>query len=98
MTNLLDLEAFSCRYWTFAFFPIIPRLFLVFSMLLFSGYLIGYLVHQKKEVAPSCISSALTFDEPSRHETGAAPLMDWARVKNLLAEKLSPSSFDTVLR
>lgn len=66
-------------------------------MLLFSGYLIGYLVHRKKEVAPSCKFSALT-DEPPPHETGAAPLMDWAVVKKLFAQRVNPSSFDTVLR
>lgn len=98
MTNLLDLEAFSHRSWTFAFFPIILRLFLVFSMLLFSGYLIGYLVHRKKDVAPIGKSCALTVDELPPHETGAAPLMDWAEVKKLLAERVNPSSFDTVLR
>lgn len=67
-------------------------------MLLFSGYLIGYLVHQKKEVAPICSSSSLPIDEPPRYETGAAPLMDWAIVKNFLAQKVDQANFDTVLR
>ncbi|CAK6952118.1 transferrin receptor protein 1-like [Scomber scombrus] len=59
------------------------------------GYLIGYLVHRKKEVAPTCAASKLPFDVPVAHETGAAPLMDWDDVKKLLAEKLSPRNFDT---
>ncbi|XP_034040013.1 transferrin receptor 1a [Thalassophryne amazonica] len=61
------------------------------------GYFIGYLVQQKGVVSPSCAASTLPFDEflhqPSI-ETGAAPLMEWADVKKLLAQKLSAQSFD----
>ncbi|KAG8013949.1 Transferrin receptor protein 1 [Nibea albiflora] len=33
------------------------------------GYLIGYLVHRKKDVAPNCAASVLTFEKPADHET-----------------------------
>ncbi|XP_070830659.1 transferrin receptor protein 1-like [Chaetodon trifascialis] len=59
------------------------------------GYLIGYLVHRKKDMAPSAVSM-LPFEDPVPHETGAAPLMDWDDVKKLLAQKLSPNKFDSV--
>ncbi|KAJ3594715.1 hypothetical protein NHX12_004022 [Muraenolepis orangiensis] len=57
------------------------------------GYLIGYLVHRKKEeAAPSCPAQQPPNSPPNSPveiETGAAPLMDWADVKSLLAEQLS---------
>ncbi len=77
------------------------RLFLVVphvKSLLLSGYLIGYLVHRKKESAPICSASVLPFEEAVAHETGAAPLMDWDDVKKLLASKLSPAQFEPVFR
>ncbi|CAL8325006.1 unnamed protein product [Arctogadus glacialis] len=61
------------------------------------GYLIGYLVHRKKEeVALSCKLPDLPFSPPSvaQRETGAAPLMDWVDVKSLLAEQLSADKLD----
>uniref|UniRef100_A0A671UJZ2 Transferrin receptor protein 1 n=1 Tax=Sparus aurata TaxID=8175 RepID=A0A671UJZ2_SPAAU len=61
------------------------------------GYLIGFLVHRKKEVAPTCATSVSAFQEPPVHETGAAPLMDWDDVKKLFADKISPSKFESVL-
>ncbi|GAA6222464.1 transferrin receptor protein 1-like [Lates japonicus] len=60
------------------------------------GYLIGYLVHRKKDLAPTPAASVLPFEEPALHETGAAPLMDWDDVKNLLAAKLSATKFESV--
>ncbi|KAG7227304.1 hypothetical protein INR49_000308, partial [Caranx melampygus] len=60
------------------------------------GYLIGYLVHRKKDLAPSPVESVLPFEQPIAHETGAAPLMDWDDVKALLAEKLSAPKFESV--
>ncbi|XP_006787096.1 transferrin receptor protein 1-like [Neolamprologus brichardi] len=69
-------------------------IFLIFII----GYLIGYLVHRNKDLAPTCASSALRYEDVSvAHETGAAPLMDWDDVKKLLAEKLTTSSMDAVL-
>ncbi|XP_053186332.1 transferrin receptor protein 1-like [Scomber japonicus] len=59
------------------------------------GYLIGYLVHRKKEVAPTCAASAVPFEVPPYHETGAAPLMDWDVVKKLLADKLNARNFES---
>ncbi|KAM9350106.1 transferrin receptor 1a [Symphorus nematophorus] len=61
------------------------------------GYLIGYLVHRKKELAPNTVACAQPYKEPVPHETGAAPLMDWDDVKKLLAGKLSADKFETVL-
>ncbi|XP_040910444.1 transferrin receptor protein 1-like isoform X2 [Toxotes jaculatrix] len=60
------------------------------------GYLIGYLVHRKKDLAPSPVPTYLAFEEPVVHETGAAPLMDWDDVKKLLAGKLSGNQFESV--
>ncbi|XP_035525871.1 transferrin receptor protein 1-like isoform X2 [Morone saxatilis] len=60
------------------------------------GYLIGYLVHQKKDLAPSCADSVLSLEEPVPHETGAAPLMDWDDVKKLFAQKLTVANFESV--
>ncbi|XP_013768555.1 transferrin receptor protein 1-like [Pundamilia nyererei] len=69
-------------------------IFLIFII----GYLIGYLVHRNKDLAPTCAPSALRYEDVSvAHETGAAPLMDWDDVKKLLAEKLTTSSMDAVL-
>ncbi|XP_042070236.1 transferrin receptor 1a [Haplochromis burtoni] len=69
-------------------------IFLIFII----GYLIGYLVHRNKDLAPTCAPSALRYEDVSvAHETGAAPLMDWDDVKNLLAQKLTTSSMDAVL-
>ncbi|XP_026229674.1 transferrin receptor 1a [Anabas testudineus] len=65
-------------------------IFLIFLI----GYLIGYLVHRKKDLSPSCSASALPFANPPPHETGAAPLMDWDKVKELLAQKLNANKFE----
>ncbi|XP_029309642.1 transferrin receptor 1a isoform X2 [Cottoperca gobio] len=62
------------------------------------GYLIGYLVHRKKDAAPTCALSVERFEGAVAHETGAAPLMDWDDVKNLLAQKLDAASFEPVFR
>uniref|UniRef100_A0A3Q3N6M0 Transferrin receptor protein 1 n=1 Tax=Mastacembelus armatus TaxID=205130 RepID=A0A3Q3N6M0_9TELE len=66
--------------------------FLIFII----GFLIGYLVERKKDVAPSAAASQLPFDKTVDHETGAAPLMDWDDVKKLLAQKLDVANFDSV--
>lgn len=75
--------------------------FLVATILLIFiiGYFIGYLVHRKKDLAPNCSASTLPQDPapvPVQHESGAAPLMDWDKVKTLLSQKLSPAKFDAV--
>ncbi|XP_034559007.1 transferrin receptor protein 1-like [Notolabrus celidotus] len=59
------------------------------------GYLIGFLVHRKKDVAPNC--PGLPSEEGMLPpETGAAPLMDWDDVKKLLKEKVSVAKFESV--
>lgn len=68
------------------------------KLLLLTGYLIGYLVHRKKDLAPTCEASVETYIEPFDQETGPAPLMDWDDVKTLLAQKLSAAKFEPVLR
>lgn len=60
------------------------------------GYLIGYLVHRKKDAAPICSASMVRVKGPIPHETGAAALMDWDDVKNLLAQKVSADKFESV--
>ncbi|KAK1879251.1 Transferrin receptor protein 1 [Dissostichus eleginoides] len=62
------------------------------------GYLIGYLVHRKKDLAPTCAASTVIFDNVADFETGAAPLMNWNKVKELLAEQVSADKFDSVFR
>uniref|UniRef100_A0A669EUR4 Transferrin receptor protein 1 n=1 Tax=Oreochromis niloticus TaxID=8128 RepID=A0A669EUR4_ORENI len=71
---------------------IAATIFLIFII----GYLIGYLVHRNKDLAPTCAPSAFRYEDIP-HETGAAPLMDWDDVKKLLAQKLTTSSMDAVL-
>ncbi|XP_041658430.1 transferrin receptor 1a [Cheilinus undulatus] len=62
------------------------------------GYLIGFLVHRKKDASPVCATSALPLErEFIPHETGAAPLMDWGIVKKLLKQKVSAEKFGPVL-
>ncbi|XP_056148648.1 transferrin receptor protein 1-like [Lampris incognitus] len=61
------------------------------------GYLIGYLVHRKKDLAPSCAATTLPIDDfvsQNEEETGAAPLMAWDDVKKLLADNLKSSDFE----
>ncbi|CAG5897096.1 unnamed protein product [Menidia menidia] len=58
--------------------------------LLLLGYLVSYMVHGKKELAPVCATSTLKSEgDVVAHETGAAPLMNWDDVKKLLAARLS---------
>lgn len=68
------------------------------KLLLFTGYLIGYLVHRKKDLAPTCADSMVRYDDSAAIETGAAPLMNWDKVKKLLAEQVSADKFDSVFR
>uniref|UniRef100_A0AAZ3RUM9 Transferrin receptor protein 1 n=1 Tax=Oncorhynchus tshawytscha TaxID=74940 RepID=A0AAZ3RUM9_ONCTS len=61
------------------------------------SYLIGYLSHRKKELAPPSCSRS-TFEESitqSSVKMEADPLMDWNDVKRLLDEKMSASSFES---
>ncbi|KAL0966858.1 hypothetical protein UPYG_G00301050 [Umbra pygmaea] len=61
------------------------------------GYLIGYLAHRKEETAPICSASTNVMDESfikGSSETGAAPLMDWAEVKELLRKGLTTSNLE----
>ncbi|KAG7258742.1 hypothetical protein CRUP_012120, partial [Coryphaenoides rupestris] len=62
------------------------------------GYLIGYLVHRKKEeVVANCSQPLPPIDNrPSvvAVETGAAPLMDWDNLKALLGQQLSEGQLD----
>uniref|UniRef100_A0AAQ4RUQ2 Transferrin receptor protein 1 n=1 Tax=Gasterosteus aculeatus aculeatus TaxID=481459 RepID=A0AAQ4RUQ2_GASAC len=58
------------------------------------GYLIAYLAHGKKDVAPTCEASVDPVAEPLERETGAAPLMNWEDVKKLLTEKLSAAKME----
>ncbi|KAM9322781.1 transferrin receptor protein 1-like [Pholidichthys leucotaenia] len=67
--------------------------FLIFII----GFMIGYMGQQKKESPPSCVTSVLPAEAPAARETGAAPLMDWDDVKNLLAKKLTVADMDTAL-
>uniref|UniRef100_UPI0037E86FED transferrin receptor protein 1-like n=1 Tax=Semicossyphus pulcher TaxID=241346 RepID=UPI0037E86FED len=60
------------------------------------GYLIGFLVHRKKDVAPNCASSTLPPEMYVAPETGAAPLMDWDDVKKLLKERVSAAKLESV--
>ncbi|KAG7526438.1 hypothetical protein JOB18_040221 [Solea senegalensis] len=63
------------------------------------GYLIGYLVHRKKDLSPiSPDFDPVEKTFPIIHETGAATPMNWDRVKNLLANKISPSKLESVFR
>ncbi|XP_074545279.1 transferrin receptor protein 1-like [Halichoeres trimaculatus] len=63
------------------------------------GYLIGFLVHRKKDVVAPIVP-VFSADEkeypPPPPEMGAAPLMDWDDVKQLLAEKVSAAKFESV--
>ncbi|XP_041848167.1 transferrin receptor protein 1-like [Melanotaenia boesemani] len=67
--------------------------FLIFII----GYLIGYMVHQKKDVAPVCAASFLSSENTVAHETGAAPLMNWDDVKALLSRGLTANKMETAL-
>ncbi|XP_034743848.1 transferrin receptor 1a isoform X2 [Etheostoma cragini] len=62
------------------------------------GYLLGYLVHRKKDLAPTCAASVVRLDEEVAHETGAASLMDWDDVKKLLSHKVTAANFEPVFR
>ncbi|KAM9349969.1 transferrin receptor protein 1-like [Symphorus nematophorus] len=57
------------------------------------GCLVGYLIHQKKDVASNCAYKETVANEI---ETGAAHVMDWDDVKKLLAQKLSADKFESV--
>ncbi|KAM9718645.1 transferrin receptor protein 1-like [Menidia menidia] len=61
-----------------------------FLLVFIIGYLVSYMVHGKKELAPVCATSTLKSEgDVVAHETGAAPLMNWDDVKKLLAARLS---------
>ncbi|KAK7945045.1 hypothetical protein WMY93_000773 [Mugilogobius chulae] len=58
------------------------------------GYLIGFLVHRKKEMAPACANTFIPKTDTVVMERGSAPVMDWSSVKKLYAEKLKTTNFD----
>uniref|UniRef100_A0AAV2JUZ5 Transferrin receptor protein 1 n=1 Tax=Knipowitschia caucasica TaxID=637954 RepID=A0AAV2JUZ5_KNICA len=58
------------------------------------GYLIGFLVHRKKDMAPACVGPVISIEEPVVMERGAPPVMNWDSVKKLYAEKLLKGNFD----
>ncbi|KAJ0011829.1 hypothetical protein NQD34_012804 [Periophthalmus magnuspinnatus] len=62
------------------------------------GYLIGFLVHRKKDMAPACPHTFIPKPGPVVIERGAAPVMEWDSVKKLYAEKLKMSNFDATFR
>ncbi|XP_029686613.1 transferrin receptor 1a isoform X1 [Takifugu rubripes] len=61
------------------------------------GYLIGYLVHRKKEAAPSCAATVLSLEDPLPHQDNVIPIMNWDDVKKLLFQKVSAANFEPVL-
>lgn len=69
-----------------------------FCLLSVPGYLIGYLVHQKKDMAAKCTDTFIPLQDNVVQERGAAPLMDWDDVKKLYAEKLKTSNFESVFK
>ncbi|KAJ0059133.1 hypothetical protein NL108_008559 [Boleophthalmus pectinirostris] len=71
--------------------------FMVVAILLIFiiGYLIGFLVHRKKDMAPACTNTFSPKKDPVVMERGAAPVMNWDSVKKLYAEKLKMSNFDS---
>ncbi|KAF7666428.1 hypothetical protein LDENG_00106090 [Lucifuga dentata] len=72
------------------------------TLLIFiTGYLIGYFVQQKKDLAPSKAVTILPIgdsDVQVARETGAAPLMNWDDVKKFFAQNLNESKFENTLR
>lgn len=62
-----------------------------------SGYLIGYLVHRKKDAAPVCAATVLGLEDPLPRQDNVIPLMDWDNVKTLLSQKVSAANFEPVL-
>lgn len=57
-----------------------------------SGYLIGYLVHRKKDAA-----TVLRLEDPLPYQDNVIPLMDWGDVKKRLSQKVSAANFEPVL-
>lgn len=70
-----------------------PPPFLSFTL---SGYLIGYLVQPKKDVAPSCLPKTLGLEDSLPREDNVIPLMDWDRVKKTLNQKVSAANFEPI--
>lgn len=69
--------------------------------LLLSGYMIGYLVQSKNDkLAPDCPESEARVwsDDTIPSETGAAPLMSWNKVKDLLADRVTTADFERLFR
>uniref|UniRef100_A0A8C5GR91 Transferrin receptor protein 1 n=1 Tax=Gouania willdenowi TaxID=441366 RepID=A0A8C5GR91_GOUWI len=64
-------------------------------LLFIIGYLVGYLVHRNKEVAPVCSASIVPSEGEAVREMGSPPMMDWDDVKKLLAQKLTASKLDS---
>lgn len=64
--------------------------FLIFII----GYLLGYLVHRKNDLGPVCTDLFIPQSDPPVLEKDNTPVMDWASVKKLYAEKLKRANFD----
>lgn len=59
------------------------------------GYMIGYLVHRKKEMTPTCTNTFIPLPRTiEQEETRDPPVMNWASVKKLYADKLKMTNFD----
>lgn len=58
------------------------------------GYLLGYLVHRKKDMSPTCTDLFIPQSDPPVLERDDTPVMDWDSVKKLYAEKLKRANFD----
>uniref|UniRef100_A0A8C6LGJ5 Transferrin receptor protein 1 n=1 Tax=Nothobranchius furzeri TaxID=105023 RepID=A0A8C6LGJ5_NOTFU len=71
--------------------------FMVATTLVFfiTGLLVGYTAHRRKETSPVCSASVLPFERAVAPETGAAPLMDWDKVKSLLNQRLTAAKIET---
>uniref|UniRef100_A0A4W5QAA2 Transferrin receptor protein 1 n=1 Tax=Hucho hucho TaxID=62062 RepID=A0A4W5QAA2_9TELE len=61
------------------------------------SYLIGYLSHRRKELAPPSCSRPTVEESITQGyvKMEADPLMDWSDVKSLLDQKMSASSFES---
>lgn len=64
-------------------------IFLIFII----GYMIGYLVHRKKDMTPTCSNTFIPLPNIIE-ERSDPPVMNWASVKKLYAEKLRMANFD----
>lgn len=101
MLTLWELDAFSLFVLGCArssslsmVVPLVPLL----KPLLLSGYMIGYLVQPKKEMTVGCTESVRSSEDSVPPQTGAAPLMNWNKVKKLLADRVTTADFERLFR